>query len=189
MIAMSDALMPARRRIDDAAGRLAADQRGASAMEFAIIAAPFIAIMVAILQVALTFFAQQNLETATAKASRQLMTGSDQAAGMTKAQFLASVCAQLPAFMKCANVMVDVRSTTDFSSASTTSPTLTYDTSGNVNNSWSYAPGGSGQITTVKAMYVWQTSKGPLGFDLSTLSNANRLLIATAVFKTEPSGS
>jgi hypothetical protein len=29
-------------------------------------------------------------------------------------------------------------------------------------------------------------SKGPLGFDLSTLSNGDRLLIATAVFKTEP---
>jgi hypothetical protein len=35
-------------------------------------------------------------------------------------------------------------------------------------------------------MYLWDTQKGPLGFDLSTLSGGKRLLIATSVFKTEP---
>jgi hypothetical protein len=88
--------------------------------------------------------------------------------------------------MKCANVLVDVQKVADFDSANTSAPTITYDSNGNVTNGWTYTPGGAGQITVVRIMYVWDVSKGPLGFDLSTLSNGDRLLVATAVFKTEP---
>ncbi len=170
--------------------RLARDERGVTIIEFAFIAAPLFALIIAILQVSLTFFAQQNLETVTAKAARQLMTNSAQATGMTQAQFTNAVCAGLPIFMKCANVMVDVEAATTFSSSNTNAPTLTYNpTTGAVSNNWVYAPGGPGQITTVKVMYIWAVNKGPLGFDLTTMSGGNRLLIATSVFKTEPSGS
>ncbi|WP_375395618.1 TadE/TadG family type IV pilus assembly protein [uncultured Sphingomonas sp.] len=175
---------------DSSLARLARDERGVTVIEFAFVAGPLFALIMAILQVSLTFFAQQTLETATLKASRQLMTGTDQSAGMTKAGFMTAVCNQLPGFMKCANVRIDVQSTTNFSSANTSAPTITYNAqTGAENNNWAYAPGGSNQITTVKVMYIWATSTGPLGFDLSTMSGGNRLLIATSVFKTEPSGS
>jgi len=166
--------------------RLAQDNRGSILVEFAFVAGPLIALLIATLQVSLVFFAQQNLETTTEKATRQLLTGQAQGAGMTQSQFKTAVCSKLAAFMKCANVLVDVQKVADFNSADTSSPTITYDSNGNVTNAWVYAPGGAGQITVVRIMYVWNVSKGPLGFDLSTLSNGKRLLIATAVFKTEP---
>lgn len=166
--------------------RLARDRSGATLVEFAFVAGPLIALLIATLQVSLVFFAQQNLETTTEKATRQLLTGQAQGAGMTQSQFQSAVCSKLAAFMKCANVLVDVQNVADFTSANTSSPTLTYDSHGNVSNSWTYKPGGAGQITVVRIMYVWDVAKGPLGFDLSTLSNGKRLLIATAVFKTEP---
>lgn len=166
--------------------RLARDTSGATIVEFAFVAGPLMALLIATLQVSLVFFAQQNLETTTEKATRQLLTGQAQGAGMTQSQFQSAVCSKLAAFMKCANVLVDVQNVADFTSANTSSPTLTYDSNGNVSNSWTYKPGGAGQITVVRIMYVWDVSKGPLGFDLSTLSTGKRLLIATAVFKTEP---
>ncbi|HEX8484201.1 TadE/TadG family type IV pilus assembly protein [Sphingomonas sp.] len=165
--------------------RLRRDVRGVTAIEFGFVATPLMAIIIAILQVTLTFFAQQNLETASERAVRKLMTGVAQTSGMTREQFKSLVCAGLPAFMKCQNVMVDVRTATTFSSANTAAPTITYDSNGNPNNSWSFAPGGAGAITIVQIMYVWDVQKGPLGFDLATMSRGKRLLRATSVFKTE----
>lgn len=166
--------------------RLARDRRGAALIEFAFVVGPFMALMVAVLQTSLTFFAQQNLETTAEKSVRKLLTGAAQNSNMTQSQFKALVCSKLPAFMKCANVIVDVQVASNFSSANTGVPTLTYDAGGNVSNTWVYQPGVPGDITVARIMYVWDVSKGPLGFDLSTLSSGKRLLISTSVFKTEP---
>ena len=168
-----------------ASANLAADQRGAALVEFAFVVGPMMALLIAVLQTSLTFFAQQNLETAAEKSVRQLLTGNAQASNMTQAQFKALVCSKLPAYMKCANVIVDVQAVSAFSSANTGVPTLTYDASGNVNNAWVYQPGAPGQITVARIMYIWDVRKGPLGFDLSTLSTGKRLLMSTSVFKTE----
>ncbi len=173
----------------DASARLARfrdDRRGVTIIEFAFVAGPLMALIAAILQTSLVFFAQQNLETASEKAVRQLVTGNLQNASTTQAQFKTLVCSKLPSFMKCANVMVDVQSGTSFSSISTVTQPITYDGAGNPTNAWKYQPGGAGQITVVKIMYIWNVEKGPLGFDLSTMSSARRLLVSTSVFKSEP---
>lgn len=168
------------------ARRLARATRGATALEFSLVVAPLMALLVAILQTSLTFFAQQTLDTTAEKSVRQLLTGNAQAAGMTQAQFKTAVCANLPAFMKCSRVMVDVQVATTFAAADTTAPTITFDSSGNPSNAFRYAPGGPGEITIVKIMYIWPVQSGPLGFNIATLSNGARLLMATSVFKTEP---
>lgn len=176
---------PASRRLRG----LRDDRRGVTVVEFAFVAGPFLALLIAILQVSLTFFAQQNLETTAEKSVRQLLTGQAQSSGMTQSQFKSLVCSKLSSFMKCANVIVDVQVASKFSSANTGVPTLTYNSSGNITNTWVYKPGVPGEITVARIMYVWDVSKGPLGFDISTLSGDKRLLISTSVFKTEPNWS
>ncbi|HEY1312044.1 MAG TPA: TadE/TadG family type IV pilus assembly protein, partial [Pseudolabrys sp.] len=54
--------------------RFARRQDGSAAIEFAFIAAPFIALTFAILETALVFFAGQTLETAVSEAGRLIMT-------------------------------------------------------------------------------------------------------------------
>ena len=179
----------AARRLKWARARLrllARDTHGATLVEFAFIVGPLIGLLVAILQTSLTYFAQQNINTTAEKATRLLMTGSAQQAGMTQPQFKAAVCTRLPAFMKCANVIVDVQTASSFSAANTGNPTITFDGAGNVSNTWAFDPGDPGEITIARVMYVWDVSKGPLGFDLSTMSSGKRLLVSTSVFKTEP---
>jgi Flp pilus assembly protein TadG len=61
--------------------------RGASAVEFALIAAPFLALLVAILQTALVFFAGRVLDETTEQASRYILTGQAQTSGMTQSQW------------------------------------------------------------------------------------------------------
>ena len=162
------------------------DKRGAVAIEFAFIAAPLAALMVAVLQTSLAFFAQQTLETTVEKAVRKLITGEAQKANMNAASFKTLVCSKLPSFMKCDNVYIDVKSAASFASIATAAPTITFGSDGKVNNAFVFTPGGPGSINIVRVMYAWDTQAGPLGFDLSTMSNKKRLLYATAVFKTEP---
>lgn len=165
---------------------LARNTRGATMVEFAFVAGPLLALMIAIVQVSLTFFAQQNLETVAEKSVRALITGKAQRDGMTQSQFKSLVCSKLPRFLKCDNVIVDVRTVTSFSAANTSSPVIRYNSDGSIKDEWAYQLGAPGDITVTKIMYVWNVNKGPLGFDLSTLSGGKRLLIATSVFKTEP---
>lgn len=163
------------------------DRRGVTAIEFGFISVPLIGIMIAILQVATTFFTQQALETAAEKGSRLLMTGQVQNAGMSAAAYKTTVCGALPTYMKCANLLVDVdvASGNDFSGATTTLPTITYDASGNPNNSFKFNTGNPGDIVVVRTMYVWAIQKGFFGFNLANMTGNRRLLISTSVFKAE----
>lgn len=159
---------------------------GATAVEFAIVAAPFLALLVGIIQTFLVFFAGQQLETITNRASRQILTGQAQKANITQSGFAQLVCAEVVVLFTCNNLMIDVQTYSLFSATNTGTPTLTFNSQGQVTNNWQYQPGTSDQIVVVRVMYQWPVFLGPLGFTLSNLSNGNRLLMASVVFKNEP---
>ena len=161
-------------------------RRGASAVEFALVAAPFLALLVALFQTAIVFLAGRVLDGVVVQSSRYIMTGQAQTSNMTAAQFATYLCNNTLAMFNCGNFMINVQNYSSFSAASTAAPTLTFDANGNVTNTWSYSPGNPGDIVVVQVMYQWPVILGPLGFNLSNLSNGNRLLISTAAFKNEP---
>ena len=117
-----------------------ADRRGATAVEFALIAPAFLAVVIALIQTFLVFFAQQLLETAVNASSRMILTGQAQAVSMTQSQFAAAVCSNLPVLFNCPKLMVDVQVAASWSSSNTGMPTLTFDANGNVTNACSTAP-------------------------------------------------
>jgi Flp pilus assembly protein TadG len=165
---------------------LARSDSGATAVEFGLVAAPFLALLMALFQTALVFFAGRVLDETTEEASRYIMTGQAQTAGMTQSGFANWVCGQTFALFTCNKFMINIQNYSSFSSASTATPTLTFNSSGAVTNTWSYNTGNPGDIVVVQVMYQWPIVLGPLGFSLSNLSNGNRLLMSTAVFKNEP---
>ncbi|PDT89000.1 pilus assembly protein TadE [Bradyrhizobium sp. Y36] len=164
----------------------ARDSRGATAVEFALVAAPFLALVIALIQTFLVFFAQQMLESVVRQSARLVMTGQVQSAQMTKDVFKQKVCDQIVILFKCSGLMVDLQVATSWTSANTGMPTLTFDASGNVNNTWQYDPGDAGDIVVLRVMYVWPVVLGPLGFNLSNLGNGNRLVMSSAAFQNEP---
>jgi len=168
------------------AKRLADDDNGATAVEFALVAAPFLALLIALIQSALVFFAGRVLDETVEEASRVIMTGHAQTTGMTQSQFAAWVCSKTVALFNCNNFMINVQNYSSFSSANTSTPTLTFNAQGQVTNTWSYNTGNAGDIVVVQVMYQWPIILGPLGLNLSNLSNGNRLLMASAAFKNEP---
>jgi len=166
--------------------RLARSEDGATAVEFALVAAPFLALLVALFQTGIVFLASRVLDEVVAQSGRYIMTGQAQTAGVTQSGFATYVCNQTFALFSCSNFMINVQNYSSFSSATTTTPTLTFGSGGAVNNTWTYSPGNPGDIVVLQVMYQWPVVLGPLGFNLSNLSNGNRLLVSTAVFKNEP---
>jgi Flp pilus assembly protein TadG len=166
--------------------RYAGCTKAASAVEFAIIAAPFVALLIAILQTALVFFASRVLDETAEQASRYIFTGQAQTAAMTQTQFANYLCQKSSTLFSCSNFMINVQNYSSFASANTSTPTLTFDSSGAVTNQWAWSPGNPGDIVIVQVMYQWPVMLGPLGFNLANLANGNRLLVSTVAFKTEP---
>ena len=163
-----------------------ANENGATAVEFGLVAAPFIALLVAIIQSFMVLFASQLLETVVTQSSRQILTGQAQAANLSQSGFASLVCQQVTILFNCSKLMIDVEVQASFSAANTGSPVLSYDGQGNVTNTWQYNPGGPGQIVVVKVMYLWPVFLGPLGFTLSNQPNNTRLIMASAAFQNEP---
>jgi Flp pilus assembly protein TadG len=166
------------------------DERAATAVEFAMLVTPLIGLILASLQLSMIFYAGQLLQTSAITASRELMTGADQQSTppVNQATYHTHVCntptAQL--LFTCANIMVDVESASSYSAINTATPTLTYDSHGNVTNTFGYSTGNPGDILIVRVMYNWPVVASPLMPGLANQSNGSHLLIATSVFKTEP---
>jgi Flp pilus assembly protein TadG len=159
-------------------------QDGAAAVEFALVAAPFLALTFAILETAMVFFAGQTLEAAAADAARLIMTGQAQTAGYTSADFKKAVCDRIYGLFDCSNgVTVNVQSYSSFASVPTTQPIV----NGQLNTeNMGYNPGGPGDIVVVSLYYQWPIYVSMLGNSLSNLNGGNRLLAATSVFRVEP---
>lgn len=163
--------------------RFAGDRSGATAVEFGLIAFPFIAVMFAIIEVCFVFFSGQILEKATQDASRKILTGQAQAANFDATQFKNEVCSHLLIIFSCANVSVDVKNFTQFSNVNIQKPI----TSGELDTAnFGYSPGGANAIVVVRVMYPWQLFVPTMGLNLSDLSGNRKLLMATAVFRNEP---
>jgi Flp pilus assembly protein TadG len=171
------------------ARRFARRQDGAAAIEFALVAAPFIGLTFAILETALVFFAGQTLETAASEAGRLVMTGQAQTLGYSQTDFKTKVvCAfLLGGLFDCTNgVYVDVKSYNNFTSVNNTAPV---DSGGQFDTTkMNYSTGSPGCIVTVTLYYQWPVYVTFFGDKLSNQNGGNRLLAATSVFRNEPYG-
>src|ERR1700730_15085266 len=158
---------------------------GAAAVEFGLVAAPFLVLFIAFFKTALVFFAGRVLDETTEQASRYILTGQAQQSSMTQSAFAKYVCQNTFALFDCNKFMINVQNYNSFAAANIASPTLNFNDQGQVTNQWSYSPGNPGDIVIVQAMYEWPVI-GLLGFNIANIGANNRLLVSTAAFKNEP---
>ena len=152
-------------------------------VEFALVAPVFFALLFAILESGIMFFADQTLESIAQSSARMILTGQAQSSGFAQADFKTYVCGQIPAIFDCNNVYVDVQSYSTFGSITLSSQ---IDGSNNFIVPSNYSPGGPGNIVVVRLFYQWQLFVTGFGFNVSNLAGNKKLLIATVVFQTEP---
>jgi Flp pilus assembly protein TadG len=163
--------------------RFRRNRRGSAAVEFALVAPVFFALLFAIIETAIMFFASQVLETITQDSARMILTGQAQTAAYTQAQFQTYVCGRIPALFTCGSVYVDVEHYSSFTNVVIASH---IDGSKNFINNMQYSPGGPGDIVVVQLFYQWPLFVTGLGYNISNLSGNQRLLVATAAFRNEP---
>src|ERR1700750_2044064 len=131
--------------------RFRRNRRGSSAVEFALVAPVFFALLFAIIETAIVFFASQVLETITQDSARIIQTGQAQAAKYLQADFKKDVVCSQPLanllFDCMSGVSVDVQSYPAFSSVVITDP---IDAAKNFTNTMQYNPGSAGDIVVVR---------------------------------------
>jgi Flp pilus assembly protein TadG len=165
--------------------RFRRNRRASAAVEFALVAPVFFALLFAIIEVAIMFFASQVLETITQGSARQILTGQAQSANYPDATHFRTsvVCPLIPAIFSCNNIYIDVKNYPAFSNVVINNQIVagSFDTS-----TLGYNPGGPGDIVVVRFFYQWQLFVTGLGFNISNLSGNQRLLVATSAFRNEP---
>jgi Flp pilus assembly protein TadG len=165
--------------------RFGRNRTGSAAVEFALVAPAFFALLFAIIETGLMFFASQILETVTQESARQIMTGQSQGANYNAGTFITNVvCNQYQPLLNCNNISVDVESDpSQFSNLSIANPV----TNGNFDpTKLNFSPGVSCSVVTVTLYYQWQMFVTGLGYNISNLKGNVRLLSATAAFRNEP---
>jgi Flp pilus assembly pilin Flp len=166
---------------------------GATALEFAMLAGPLLALVFGILAVGLVFVGNMTLENAVDQGARVIRTGEAQSQGFDAAKFQSEVCKYLTAPLSCGGLKLDVKKCSSFGACQATNP---LDSNGNLKSGFSYDPGIGGDVIIVRAFYEWDLMGklpvirllGNRSIDtrFSNMGNGDRLLIATAVFRNEP---
>jgi Flp pilus assembly protein TadG len=169
--------------------RFRRNRRASAAVEFALVAPVFFALLFAIIETGIIFFASQVLETATQDSARMILTGQAQAAAYpTVSDFKTNVvCPRIvvAGLFDCANgISVDVRSYGNSFANVTLNSQI--DGSNNFINNMQYNPGNPGDIVVVRLFYQWPLFVTGLGYNISNLAGSKRLLVATAAFRNEP---
>lgn len=177
--------------------RFGADERGATAVEFALVAAPFFAFLLAILEAGLNLWMQQVLETRVSEMSRRLYTGQFQAEARQnnldlstiQEAFRQEICgkpgAEKAVLFDCSKLVVDVRSAKSTRPAPVVDRALNPDFGSTGSN---YGQPGEKQFWVVRAAIRVPVFFPILGAGNSNLSDSEKLIMAAVAFKTEPFG-
>ncbi len=130
--------------------RWRSDARGVTAIEFAMVAMPFMMLLFGIIGVGLYFFTTFTLENAVEQASRLLRTGQAQVAGYNTTQFKAKVCEFVPGHIDCdAKVKVNVLSYPDTTNITAASLPKCLTAGGALANGSQFSPGGASEVVLV----------------------------------------
>lgn len=166
------------------------DDAGGTAVEFAIVATPFLMFIFALIGSAFYFFVLSSVEKGMDQASRLVRTGQAAATNMTVDQFKQKICDGAGSWITCTKMQVFVSRYSDW--ASVTPQACVDKNQVVISNS---APGGSAiatysgaasDIVIVTACYKWDlTSKIPF-FKIGNMGDGSYMLQTATAFRSEP---
>lgn len=165
--------------------RLAGARGGATAVEFAMVAAPFFFMLFALIEVGHLFVLSSTLENATMDAGRRIRTGQLQSEGGDAAAFKANLCSRMSIFEgQCnANLELDVRVMPQFSSPP---PDPMADGATFDSDALMFQPGGREDIILVRAWWRQPLFTPLMSQGLDRLGDGKAVLASATVFRNEP---
>lgn len=157
------------------------DERGSVVLEFALVAPPFFLLMIGMLEIGVMFFTASVLEGATKEAARAIRTGQVQSEADPLVAFQTEVCDALYNVIDCNEVILNVQT---FASFGAVTMDIEVNEDGDIVNT-GFAPGGSGAVTVVRAVYRWEFVT-PMIDEVIAHGPAGNLLVSTVAFQNEP---
>lgn len=168
--------------------RMRRDSRsGSAAIEFAVVAPVLFLFLFGIIETGVLFFASASLQNATDDTARLIRTG--QISGtLTESTLKSYICNEIsgliPASSCSANLQVDLRAYSDFSSA--TYPSVTKADGTLDTTSLSVQSTGSCQVVLMRSFYPWSIMTPLMAPLLENMPNGQYLLASAAAFRSEP---
>lgn len=160
------------------------DRQGVTAIEFSLLALPFIMFVIGIIELAMMFAGTFLLQGSVSEAARLIRTGQVQQSvgGDPREIFRETLCAEARILLDCDRVQFDVRTIERFRDAGARAG---IDEDGNLENT-SFEAGGVSDIVIVRAAYLYPLMTPMIGRFFADYPNNRKLLLSTVVFQTEP---
>ena len=156
---------------------------GSTAIEFSLLAIPFVFLVVGIIEVSLAFTAGTLLEGATNSAARLIRTGQiQQSSADPETMFRDSFCQYATVLVNCNDVVIEVQPLSSFSDMNTLA--AQYDEDGNL-QSRGFDAGGSSERVLIRVGYNY-TMLTPLVGHLLAGEGSKLHFMSTIVLQSEP---
>lgn len=157
---------------------------GAVAVEFSMLAIPFIFLLIGIMEICLMFASNSVLDGATQDAARLVRTGqAQQSNGNPEDVFADRLCEKASVLIDCGDLQFEVIEMPRF--ADFGSFGASFDKEGNL-QSRGFEPGGVNSVNLIRVIYRYKLATPMIAQFLSDGPNNTRLMISTVVLQTEP---
>ncbi|MEL6361013.1 MAG: TadE/TadG family type IV pilus assembly protein [Pseudomonadota bacterium] len=165
------------------------NRRGATVVEFAIIAPVFFGLTFSILEAGFYFFVTSAVDAANTKAARLIRTGQAVNGGRSKQQFYDEICKTVKFVGDCSSrLTVDVARFNNFSdlAADTSNPTCADASAADITNI-PYDTGADRDIIRVRVCFIYDGFNPGVGLNLEKSADGKgRKMISTSIFRNEP---
>ena len=182
--------------------RFARDERGTTAIEFAIVAIPFLMFIFCLIGCCLYFFVVSSIEKGTDEASRLIRTGQAKAANMTVLDFKNKICDGAGRqWVQCDKLEVWTQPFTDWSDigsggdANVSNNGIHRCVGENntiLNNDTNYSKliatqaGDPNDVVIVTVCYPWDFASQIPFFHFDTMQNGSMMMQSSTAFRSEP---
>jgi TadE-like protein len=170
--------------------RFLKDKKGVTALEFGIVALPFLMFAFGTIGIGLHFFTQNALEHAVGSAARKIRTGQAQKAGTTVAEFKQMVKDAAGPTIDASKLEVHMQTGDSWNEVT---PTSCLDSSGQQTTGTGEGTdavgdhsGGAGKVVMVTVCYEWEAAKLIPFLELGQMANGSGLIQSSTTFRTEP---
>ena len=173
--------------------RFAGDKKGASAIEFAIVAPVFFALMFSTFEVGWFYFVNATMDAATVNVARYIRTGQAHVNGYSgsdsKDDFFADVvCPKVDFLVDCQNrITAEVQTFNSFAElAADNTPITCTDNSSDEIDAIPYNPGNDNAIVRVRICLIYDTLNPAIGLNLAKNDQGQRKITTSYILRVEP---
>ena len=185
--------------------RFGRDREGAAALEFAILAVPFMLLMFATFETFFAFAGEQLIANAVETMARKIRTGEitfgqGKSTDVTEAEFRQLFCDEVSIMRMCSTteannpskLYLDVRTFSSFADMPREVPKISTDTYADLDTTdFAFSPGGAETKNMLRAYYRWQIMTDLMRPYITNIRPANKpvptdfLIVQTAAFENE----